>query len=96
LFNLVGAPRLYRAVNSNNYQSIVSNRNIVTLKRCLSNISNNKKNENDLGINTELYKPSTAKKETNVPDDLTGGQAKETFDIPPKGTAVLSSGGKVW
>lgn len=64
--------------------------------RSVSNLAKNSEKENDLGINTELYKPSTAKKETHVSDDLKGGQSKETFDAPPKSTPVLTSGGKVW
>jgi len=66
----IGTPRLYRVVNSNHYESIFSNRNILTFKRSLS--SNNKK-------------------ETAVPDDLKGGQSKETLN------ADLKSGvGQVW
>jgi hypothetical protein len=66
------------------------------LKRCLSNISNNNKTGQTLGINTELYKPSTATIETHVPDDLNSGQHKETVGTSPKNTATLADGGKVW
>ncbi len=76
-----------------NYPSILRNRNILTLKRWSSNSTTN---ENDLDVNKKLYKPSTAKKETHVPDDLKGGQSRETFDPLPKSTATLTGGGKVW
>lgn len=85
MFQLVGASRLYRVVHSN--------RNIPILKRYLSSSN---KNENDLGINTSSYKPSTAKQETHIPDNLQGGQAKETFDTTSKSTATLTDDGKVW
>ena len=66
--------------------------------RSLSNTSKNQDNEkeNDLGINTEMYKPSTTKKETHVPDDLHSGQPTETFDAPPRSTATLTGSGKFW
>lgn len=66
--------------------------------RSLSNISQKKDEEktNDLGINTEMYKPSTDKKETPVPDDLHSGQPRETFDSPAKNPATLTGSGKVW
>ena len=62
--------------------------------RSLSSIS--QKKENDLGIDTEIYKPSTAKEATHVPDDLHSGQPRETFDSPPRPTATLTGSGKVW
>ncbi|CAF0818358.1 unnamed protein product [Adineta ricciae] len=65
-----------------------------TIKRTLSINSHDQKNE--LGIDTKSYKPSTAKTETHVPDDLKGGQPIETIDKPPRSTATLTSGGKVW
>lgn len=65
-----------------------------TIKRCVSNSSQS--NRNDLGIDTKSYKPSTAKTETHVPDDLKGGQSIETIDTTSKTTATLTGGGKVW
>lgn len=65
-----------------------------TIKRILSTNSHDQKN--DLGIDTKSYKPSTAKTETHVPDDLKGGQPIETIDKLPRTTATLTGGGKVW
>ncbi|CAF1176705.1 unnamed protein product [Rotaria sordida] len=91
-----GTSRLHRVVDlcySNNNPSTVSNINILLLKRCLSNTN---KDGKDINFNTELFKPSTAKEKTHVPDDLVGGQPRETIDSASKGTATLTGGGKVW
>ncbi|CAF3502685.1 unnamed protein product [Rotaria sp. Silwood1] len=91
-----GTSRLYRVVNlyhSNNNPSTFSNINILLLKRCLSNTN---KNEKDINVNTDLFKPSTAKEETHIPDDLRGGQSPETIDTLPKTTPTLTGSGKVW
>ncbi|CAF0812536.1 unnamed protein product [Adineta steineri] len=87
-----GIPELHRVVDICQ-QTISSN-----TKRCLSNISsnNNKKNENDLGIDTKIYKPSTATTQTHIPDNLKGGQPTETIETIPKSTATLTGGGHVW
>ncbi|CAF3037651.1 unnamed protein product [Rotaria sp. Silwood2] len=89
-----GTSRLHRVVDlcHSNYNSLTfSNINILSIKRCLSNI-----NEKDINFNTELFKPSTAKKETHVPDELKGEQPKETINSIPKTTTTLSGSGKVW
>jgi hypothetical protein len=90
LFYLAGTTRLYRGVNICH-----SNTNNLTLKRCLSNTSNNKKGT-DLGIDKSSYKPSTISKAQKIPNDLKGGQPQETIDSTPKITATLTGGGKVW
>jgi hypothetical protein len=87
--------RLDRAVLSNHHPSIVSNEKLLILKRCLSNIANNK-NEYDLDGTTKLYKPSTAKQETHVSDELKGEQSVETFDTIPKSAPTLAGVEKVW
>jgi hypothetical protein len=96
---LVGTSRLYRVVDichSTTNQSSFLNTNTLTLKRYLSNISSNNKDKNDLGINTNLYKPSTNAKETHVSDKLKGGQPTETIDTAPKSTPTLTGSGNVW
>lgn len=59
------------------------------------NLSQTRSVSNEKNLN-DLYKPSTAKEETHVPDELHSGQPRETYEAPPKSTATLTGGGKVW
>lgn len=89
-----GTPSLNRVVDICQ-QTISTKIKDSIIRRCLSTNSS-KNNENDLGIDTKSYKPSTAKTETHIPDDLKGGQRIETIGTAPASTATLTGGGKVW
>lgn len=71
--------------------NIRSNGNIRTFERCLATKSANPK---DVDTHPDLYKPSTAKKQTHVPDDLKGGQAADTIETGSKSSPT--TGAKVW
>ena len=94
---LVDAGRLQRAVDlysRHSTQQVVWNINQWTSKRCLSSASKKNNDKKETDTHADLYRPSTAKTETHVPDDLKGGQAIETVAKPP--SAKLTGGGKVW
>ena len=93
---LAGTARLVQVVGGNqlrNSKSLFekSNTNFLNFKRCLAT---GKKNPTEIDTHPDLYKPSTAKKETHVPDDLHSGQAPETFMTSKQ--SPLTAGGKVW
>lgn len=68
-----------------------SNGNLRTFERCLATKSANQKNADS---HSDLYKPSTAKEGTHVPDDLKGGQPADTIETGSKSSST--AGGKVW
>ncbi len=63
-------------------------------KRCLAIKNNDSKKSKNIDVHADLYKPSTAKEETHVADELKGHQSPETFDTAVKPTKL--GGGKVW
>ncbi|UJR14771.1 hypothetical protein I4U23_001759 [Adineta vaga] len=65
-----------------------------TIRRCLSNSSHS--HGNDLGIDTKVNKPSTAKTDTHVSNDLKDGQRIVNVDATQTSTATLTGSGKVW
>jgi hypothetical protein len=95
-----GTSRLFRVIGANYFennkllyekQNSLYNINNLIFNRCLTTKNKDSKN---IDTHADLYKPSTAKKETHVPDNLKGGQSPETFDTDTESSST--GGGKVW
>lgn len=71
------------------------NANNFILQRCLATKSKGTGNAGEIDPHNDLYKPSTAKEETHVPNDLENHhQPTETINITVN--TRLKSSGKVW
>jgi len=99
-FCLAGTSRFFRVIGANylennkllyEKQNSLYNINNLIFNRCLTTKNKDSKN---IDVHADLYKPSTAKKETHVPDNLKGGQSPETFDTDTESSST--GGGKVW
>lgn len=99
-FFLAGPSRIFRVIGINHVRnsnslfekenSLYKTHNLI-FNRCLSNKT---KDDNNLDIHAELYKPSTVKEKQHVPDDLKGGQPPETINTTVTSTTIGE--GKVW
>lgn len=67
--------------------------NVNHLKNCRF-LATKSKGPDAIDTHPDLYKPSTAKQETHVPDSLKGGQAPDTIETISK--KPLTGAGKVW
>ncbi len=87
IFFLAGTSRLIQVGGIDSKFLLEKSNSIFNIsQRCLSS-----KNQGP-NIHADLYKPSTAKEETHVPDALQGHhQSPETF-----ATTTLNDGAKVW
>ena len=98
---LAGTARLFRVVGINHWKNshlffdtlnVRSNINIFTFERYLATKSGNSKN---VDAHPDLYKPSTTKRQTHVPDDLKNHhQPMDTINTNT--SSPLAGGGKVW
>ena len=96
---LAGTARLSRVAvfQPSEGSSAVGGRvNFLPIQRYLSNKSSTDKGDHGVDAHAKLYKPSTEKEETHVPDALKGGQDPGTFATATKTTPTLTGGGKVW
>ncbi|CAF0921471.1 unnamed protein product [Adineta steineri] len=99
-----GTSRLFRAVGVNHLKNnrlslekenasyATSN---VIFKRCLSSKNKESKDGNNLNTHADLYKPSTTKEETHIPDELKHHH-QPTDTINTGVNTFKKSGGKVW
>jgi len=95
-----GSSRLFQVVGVNHLknnkllfekQNSILNTNNLILKRCLATKNKDSKKTNQIDVHADLYKASTTKQETHVPDALKGHhQAPETFQTNVKGAKVWS------
>jgi len=93
LFQVVGANHLKNSKLLFEKQNSIIIINNLTFKRSLTTKTKESKNAKNIDTHSDLYKPSTAKEETHVPDDLKGHhQPPETIVTSAKTTG----GGKVW
>lgn len=99
-FCLAGTSRFFRVIGANylennkllyEKQNSLYNINNLIFNRCLTTKNKDSKN---IDVHADLYKPSTAKEETHVADELKGHQSPETFNTAVKPTKL--GGGKVW
>jgi len=98
-----GTSRFFRVVSASHSKINISlfeqknaldHTNSLIFKRCLATNNKSSKSTNQVDSHSDLYKPSTAKEKTHVPDDLKGGQPIDT--IQSLAQDITTGSGKVW
>ena len=88
LFRVAGVNFLENSKALFEKENLIYNTNHLIIKRCLAT--------KDINTHPDLYKPSTAKQETHVPDDLKGGQPADTINTAVHSAGAGAGDGKVW